>query len=316
MKIKYYALKNNSIVQIDQEIKPGEWAEKLTWVDIQANSRTEVVKYFDKAPLYKDAHDCIEHPENHPFSNIFEKVIILNLPVSNKENIYKADYMSVIFDNKLIITIIPQESDQFSQQILSTYSEKEFPDFWNFIGYISMRKILTQNNVNLGVANIRIEHLNLLLTDTPNKISSTELMSCGRDISQLSDIIEDQYVGFGILESIGSAELNEKGGGYTNKIIRGFVPLENAMERLEKKAESLRLQYALIQQEKSTRKINVLTIVQAIFVPLTFIAGIYGMNFVNMPELKFTYGYLYVWILFVGLAGGLLVYFKKNGWFD
>ena len=179
-----------------------------------------------------------------------------------------------------------------------------------------MGMILTQNNVNLSLANIRIEQLDILLTDSPDKLSSKELMSCERDISQLSDIIEDQYVGFGILASIGIGKLDEEDVEHTNNIIKGFVPLEKAMERLEKKTESLRLQYVLIQQEKSTRKINVLTIVQAVFVPLTFIAGIYGMNFVNMPELQMQYGYLYIWILFIGLAGGLLIYFKKNGWFD
>jgi len=316
MKVKYYQVKNSSIVQIDQEIKSGEWVKELSWVYIQADSRKEVAEYFDKASLYKDAHDCIEHPENYPFSNNFEKVIILNLPVSNKENIYKADYMSVIFDNNLIITIIPKESDLFSQKMLSTYSEKAFPVFRNFLGNILMRTILTQNNVNLGLANIRIEQLNLLLTDTPDKLSSKELMSCERDISQLSDIIEDQYVGFGIIASMGSAELSEKDVEHTDKIIKGFVPLEKAMERLGKKAESLRLQYMLLQQEKSTRKINVLTIVQAVFVPLTFIAGIYGMNFINMPELQLQYGYLYVWVLFIALASALLIYFYKKGWFD
>ena len=61
------------IVQINQEIKPGDWVEKLSWVDIQVDTRMEVAEYFDKASLYKDTLNCIEHPENHPFSNYFEK---------------------------------------------------------------------------------------------------------------------------------------------------------------------------------------------------------------------------------------------------
>ncbi|MFK5856051.1 MAG: CorA family divalent cation transporter [Bacteroidota bacterium] len=315
MKVSYYQVKNSLIVQIDQEIKPREWFEKLTWVNIRADNRKEVADYFDKTSLYKDAYDCIEHPENHPFSNNFEKITLLNLPVSNKENIYKADYISVIFDNTLIITIIPQESDLFSRKTLSSYSEKEFPFFQNFLGYISMGTILTQNNVNMGLANIRIEQLNLLLTDTPDKLSSRELMSCEREISQLSDIIEDQYVGFGTLTSISSGKFGVEDVKHTNKIIKGFVPLDNAMQRMEKKTESLRLQYMLLQQEKSTRKINVLTIVQAVFVPLTFLAGIYGMNFINMPGLKLEYGYLYAWVIFIGLASALITYFYKKGWF-
>ena len=92
--------------------------------------------------------------------------------------------------------------------------------------------------------------------------------------------------------------------------------MDKAMLRLEKKAESLRLQYMLLQQEKSTKKINVLTIVQAIFVPLTFIAGVYGMNFINIPELNWPFGYLFAWLVFIGLASGLLIYFYRKGWFD
>jgi len=72
----------------------------------------------------------------------------------------------------------------------------------------------------------------------------------------------------------------------------------------------------LIQQEKSTRKINLLTIIQAIFVPLTFIAGIYGMNFINMPELQWEYGYFYTLFLFAAIATVSLYFFYKKGWFD
>ncbi len=316
MKVKYYQVKNSSIVQIDQEIKPGEWIEKLTWVDIQAETRKEVAEYFDEASLYKDGHDCIEHPENYPFSNNFEKVIILNIPVSNKENIYKADYISVILEDKLIITIIPQETDLFPQKMLSSYSEKKFPSFRNFLAYILMGNILTQNNVNMGVARNHVETIELSLINNPNSLSSKELMSCEQDISQLSDIIEDQYVGFGILVSIDMPNLNGEDVEQTAKLVKGFKPMDKSMQRLEKKTESLRLQYALIQQEKSTRKINVLTIVQAVFVPLTFLAGIYGMNFINMPGLKLEYGYLYVWVVFIGIAIALITYFYKKGWFD
>ncbi|MGM0878013.1 MAG: CorA family divalent cation transporter [Bacillota bacterium] len=46
---------------------------------------------------------------------------------------------------------------------------------------------------------------------------------------------------------------------------------------------------------------------------MTFIAGLYGMNFENMPELKWKYGYVYVLILIFGLGSGIVVYFRKKG---
>jgi magnesium transporter len=65
---------------------------------------------------------------------------------------------------------------------------------------------------------------------------------------------------------------------------------------------------------------KVLTIIATIFIPLTFIAGIYGMNFntdaspLNMPELKWRYGYPAVWILMLAIGGVMLLFFRRVGW--
>jgi magnesium transporter len=59
---------------------------------------------------------------------------------------------------------------------------------------------------------------------------------------------------------------------------------------------------------------KVLTIIATIFIPLTFIAGVYGMNFQVMPELKWKYGYLGVWVLMIAIFVGMIFYFKKKKW--
>lgn len=57
-----------------------------------------------------------------------------------------------------------------------------------------------------------------------------------------------------------------------------------------------------------------LTIVSTIFLPLSFLAGVYGMNFDYMPELRWQYGYLSVWVLFIGLIVGMLGFFRYKHW--
>jgi magnesium transporter len=59
---------------------------------------------------------------------------------------------------------------------------------------------------------------------------------------------------------------------------------------------------------------KVLTIFASIFIPLTFIAGIYGMNFDYMPELHSDYGYFITWGVMIAVAGALLIYFRRKKW--
>lgn len=65
---------------------------------------------------------------------------------------------------------------------------------------------------------------------------------------------------------------------------------------------------------RMNENIRFLTVFSLIFMPLTFIAGIYGMNFEFMPELTWSWGYPFVWLMMLSVAGSLLFYFRRNGW--
>lgn len=72
--------------------------------------------------------------------------------------------------------------------------------------------------------------------------------------------------------------------------------------------------YLSVISNKMNEIMKTLTIIATIFIPLTFIAGIYGMNFAHMPELNWPWGY-YGALGAIGLVtGGMVFYFKKKGW--
>lgn len=85
-------------------------------------------------------------------------------------------------------------------------------------------------------------------------------------------------------------------------------------------AGSLMDLYLLSMSHRMNHIMRVLTVISAIFIPLTFIVGVYGMNFDpdsspwNMPELRWTFGYPVVLLVMIGTAVGMLVYFRRNGW--
>lgn len=68
------------------------------------------------------------------------------------------------------------------------------------------------------------------------------------------------------------------------------------------------------QNNKLNEVIRVLTIISTIFMPLTFIVGVYGMNFEKFPELKWEYGYFIVWSVMIAIAISMVLYFKAKKW--
>lgn len=86
-------------------------------------------------------------------------------------------------------------------------------------------------------------------------------------------------------------------------------------DQIEMKLDSDINLFFSIQGHRMNQVMKTLTVVSTIFIPLTFVAGIYGMNFSNMPELNWKWGYFSVWIIIIIVFGGMLFYFKKKKWF-
>jgi magnesium transporter len=69
-----------------------------------------------------------------------------------------------------------------------------------------------------------------------------------------------------------------------------------------------------ISTQATNEVMRVLTVFSAFFLPLTFIAGVYGMNFQHMPELKWPFGYVFAWLLMVCVVLGIFAWFRRRGW--
>eukprot|EP00002_Diphylleia_rotans_P034782 TRINITY_DN7503_c0_g2_i1.p1 TRINITY_DN7503_c0_g2~~TRINITY_DN7503_c0_g2_i1.p1 ORF type:complete len:298 (-),score=71.74 TRINITY_DN7503_c0_g2_i1:491-1384(-) len=93
-----------------------------------------------------------------------------------------------------------------------------------------------------------------------------------------------------------------------------LLQVNDMVESYVELAASLAGVYTDQQAQKMNNIVFALTLVSAIFIPLTFIAGVYGMNFEYMPELQWEYGYLYVHLLFLSTAAFIIFMFWMKGW--
>lgn len=100
-----------------------------------------------------------------------------------------------------------------------------------------------------------------------------------------------------------------------------IVQLQEMIESSREIAASLLESYISRVSLRTNEVMRILTVIATIFIPLTFITGVYGMNFdrsspLNMPELGWSFGYLFSLLLMLGVVVGSLLYFRKKGWFD
>lgn len=101
---------------------------------------------------------------------------------------------------------------------------------------------------------------------------------------------------------------------YLRDTLDHLMQVVDVVENFRELAGSFIDVYLSSVSHRTNEVMRILTIIATIFIPLTFVAGIYGMNFENIPELKWKHGYLYFWIIVGVMLAGMVLLFHRLGW--
>ena len=130
-------------------------------------------------------------------------------------------------------------------------------------------------------------------------------------------MVNDQYPHLKALSQAPELSLQLKNAReYMNSALANLQAADKSIDRLDRRVAALRAGFQMHAQDKTNRRLSVLTILSAIFMPMTLLAGIWGMNFAYMPELGFPYAYPIALGLIALLGSGMYVFFRKHGWFE
>jgi magnesium transporter len=155
------------------------------------------------------------------------------------------------------------------------------------------------------------------LIEDSDSVEPEDLFTLRREVTNIADANEDHAFCVDVLQKLGSASFSAGDQlEHFQDLDRSIERHQRSMDRLEENVKELNQQFLLAIQDRTGNRLKILTILSAVFLPLTLIAGIYGMNFENMPELDERYAYFAV-LGFMALVGaGMLGFFYKKGWFD
>ena len=134
-----------------------------------------------------------------------------------------------------------------------------------------------------------------------------QLISLRKIVQPIKDLLA-------ALETMDNALIASSNKHYYKNLRNGCVSLIEDIDAHKQILEGLANLYYAVQGQRMNHIMKVLTVVSSIFIPLTFIVGVYGMNFKYMPELEYPYGYYTVVGLMLTLSIGLLIFFIKRGW--
>ncbi|VGO18136.1 magnesium/cobalt transporter CorA [Pontiella sulfatireligans] len=185
----------------------------------------------------------------------------------------------------------------------------------DYLLYALMDAIVDNYFLVLEKTGEQIEGIEQSLMENPNSLLLNELYAQKRELLYIRKAIWPLREAIGGLERGESKLLTAKISAYLRDLYDHTIQVIDTVETFRDMLSGVQDLYLSSMGQKTNQVMQVLTVIATIFIPLTFVAGIYGMNFEHMPELGWKYSYPSVWVVMVLVAIGMLVYFRRNKWF-
>jgi len=157
----------------------------------------------------------------------------------------------------------------------------------------------------------RLEHE---VTQNPSPKVQHRIHTVKRELSVARRVIWPTRELVSSLQRAEGTKISKPVAAYMRDVYDHAVQVMDIVETHRELAASLNDLYLSAVSNRMNEVMKVLTIMASFFIPITFVAGVYGMNFDNLPELHWKYSYLVFWVICLGITVSLAVFFHRKGW--
>lgn len=326
-KIKISVTQYNADTLIRQEIasiselKRLTNAELITWVNVNGLSDIQVVENIGQElnihPLVlEDILSTHQRPKLEEYDD-FLYLVIKGIGI-NPEKYFDLQYeqISILLLANQVITFKEKADDTFDP--IYTHLQNSNGRLRqlgsDYLAYVILDTIVDEYFVVEDNLDGIIDPLedNILFNSNKEMLQTVQqirrgLISMKRNISPLRELLAT-------IQRADTPLLQEKTLLYYGDVYDHVLRVTDSLESYRERISAMHDIYLFSISNKINETMKILTIFASIFIPLTFIAGVYGMNFEYMPELKWRWGYPAVWVIFIVITVGLLVFFKRKKW--
>ncbi len=313
----YHKLDSNSV----EDGFNFEGNDQVTWININGLNNIEDIeklgKHYSLHPLtLEDIVNTSQRPKFEEFENYL--FIVFKMLYFKDDDQLQYEHLSMVVGSDYVLTFQEADGDVFDDLRTRIESSKGRvrTQGSDYLMYAILDAIVDNYLTVIEALGDKIEDIETVLFDsrtaddnTPNHIQTIkqEVLKIRRSVFPLREVVNR-------LEKSDNTIVTEKSQTYLRDLYDHIHQVNESIDLYREMVWSLMDMYMTVISNKMNEVMKVLTIIATIFIPLTFIAGIYGMNFTYMPELQEKNGYFILLGVMVILFILMLIYFRRKKW--
>jgi len=300
-----------------------EWST-VRWINVDGLGDLGVIRVLaEKYRLHPLAIEDVLHIPQRPKVQAYEedagfqaRLFIIVRELELRENVLHHEQVSIFVGHKTVLTF--QETpgdvwDPIRQRIRTPGSTLRKNDA-SFLAYSLIDAVVDEAFPILELFGDRLEELEDRVLQHPSPDSIQEIHRVKRELLLVRRSLWPMREVLNKMQREPHECFSELTQTYIRDVYDHAVQAIDIVETYREVATGLTETYMTSMSNRMNEIMKVLTIMGTIFIPLTFLAGVYGMNFHHFPELDWPYAYPLFWVVCFATAGGMLTWFRRRGW--
>ncbi|MCR9183049.1 MAG: magnesium/cobalt transporter CorA [Flavobacteriaceae bacterium] len=304
---------------LDEVVHLIDSTKETLWVNIDGIHDENIIESIcSKLLVHKLSMEDILSVGQRPKIDEFDNYIhlVLKMVMLNSADEIEDEQISFIHHKNILISFQEKTGDVFDGVRKRIIEGKGFirKRGSDYLLYALVDSVVDHYFLILEALGEKIETLETELLLNPGESVLAKLHHLRRETLDLRRSVYPLREVISRFEKIDDTILNPDVRVFIRDLYDHTIQVIETIEVLRESASGLLDLYMNSVSNRMNEIMKVLTIMASIFIPLTFIAGVYGMNFSHMPELEYKYGYFVVWGVMVIVFLIMMIYFKRKKW--
>lgn len=303
------------LVTMDTDLPSWLTDDTNRWIDLHSFDAKQLEHFLAPLDLPATVREACRSAPTRPLVISLEEVLFISVPVEIRDKMLL--YLSIIVVPTTVITV--QHGTVTNLQDIGTdQSNIRRLVAANTAGMLHWILIAVLKETIKDYYRIRTRTIDMARTldRDPTTVDAGDILDLKRTVTPLGVLFEDQMTCVLELHQSRSETLRlETIHAEVTELLQDLQRGMTIIARLEDRVRDLYQFHLQTLEETTNRRLKILTVLSAIYLPSTLIAGIYGMNFQYIPVLGMRFGYALALTIMIGLVIGQLWFFKRRGWF-